>query len=125
MKTGVFIGFVKDGKLTLDFPMQFRAFVKQFTGCEVELEIREKRQKRSDRQNAGFHAMITPWATAEGHRIDDLKRDLLVDIFGEREHVNPITGGVLLVPREPHTMSIGSGSAAKPSTGGEKDETSL
>jgi hypothetical protein len=50
--------------------------------------------------------MISPWAKAEGHRIDDLKRDLLRAIFGEQEHVNPITGEITMVLREPHTSKL-------------------
>ena len=106
MKTGLFIGFVKDGKLLLDFPHQFKAFVKQFTGCEVEIEIREKRQKRSHAQNAGFHSMITPWCRDEGHAVDELKRDLLREIFGTVEYTSPINGEVSLVPAKAHTSKL-------------------
>lgn len=49
--------------------------------------------------------MLGPWAK-EGHRIDDLKADLLREIFGEMEHVNPITGEVTMVLREPHTSTL-------------------
>ena len=104
--TGTFIGFVKDGRLILDFPAQFKAFVKRFQGCEVELEIREKREKRSHAQNSGFHAMITPWCRDEGHAIDELKRDLLREIFGTVEYTSPISGEVSLVPAKAHTSSL-------------------
>ncbi|MGE3278041.1 MAG: hypothetical protein AB7O67_23260 [Vicinamibacterales bacterium] len=57
-------------------------------------------------QEKGFHAMIAPWARAEGHRIEDLKRDLLGEIFGYREHVNRFTGEVTMVLREPHTSRL-------------------
>jgi hypothetical protein len=102
-----FIGFVTpEGKLLLDFPSAFKAFVRKFAGDEVELEIRRKREKRSLRQNAAYHAMITPWCREEGHAIDELKRDLLMEIFGTEEHTNPITGVVTLVPKEARTSHL-------------------
>ena len=105
--TGLFVGFVNaEGRLQLDFPAQFKAFAKKFTGEEVELEIRKRKAKRSQKQNAGFHAMVTPWARDEGHQIDELKRDLLVEIFGTVEHTNPITGVVSLVPAKKHTSGL-------------------
>jgi hypothetical protein len=58
------------------------------------------------KQEAGFHAMIAPWAKAEGHAIEDLKRDLLAEIFGLREHTDVLTGVVVMVLREPHTSKL-------------------
>lgn len=105
-----FFGFVSaEGKFSLDFPTQFRAFLKRFKGCEVELEIREKRTKRSLRQNAAFHALLTPWAREEGHSIDDLKRDVLREVFGTHERTNPITGEVTEALNQPHSSKLSVG----------------
>lgn len=105
--TGSFIGLVTaDGKLSLDFPMQFKAFVKRLAGEEVELEIRKRRETRSLKQNAGFHAMIAPWCRDEGHAPDELKRDLLKEIFGTEEYTSPISGEVTLVPKQAHTSKL-------------------
>lgn len=102
-----FMGFVsEEGKLTLDSPAAFKAFYKRFAGYEVEVEIRKKRTKRSDAQNRAFHACITPWAAEEGHNIEDLKQDILREVFGELETVNAITGEVKKVLAEPHTSKL-------------------
>lgn len=57
-------------------------------------------------QEKGFHAMIAPWAKEEGHAIEDLKRDLLAEIFGLREHTDVLTGVVVMLLVEPHTSKL-------------------
>jgi hypothetical protein len=102
-----FLAFVdRDGTCTLDHPAAYRAFIRRLAGEEVEIEVRKRRTKRSDRQNRAFHACITPWALQEGHNIEDLKDDLLREIFGEREVVNALTGEVRKVLAEPHTSTL-------------------
>jgi hypothetical protein len=106
-----FYGFVHEqtGVFSLD-PMEskkFRAFVaKKFSGQEIVIEVRPRRQQRSQLQNAGFHAMIQPWAREEGHAIDDLKLQLLTHVFGTKEVVNAITGEVVTMPKQLHTSTL-------------------
>lgn len=104
----VFLGRVDDeGKIHLDFPQQQKAYCKRkLAGKCVDVIIGEQGELKTRLQEAGFHAMIMPWARSEGHDIEDLKDDLLRAIFGEREHVNPITGEVRMVLREPHTSKL-------------------
>lgn len=104
----VFLGTVDDeGRIRLDFPQQQRAYCKRkLAGQCVDIIIAPQGAMKTRLQEAGFHAMITPWARTEGHQIDELKRDLLREIFGEREHLNPITGEVGMVLREPHTSTL-------------------
>jgi hypothetical protein len=104
----VFLGTVdEDGRIRLDFPQQQRAYCKRKLAGEcVDVIIAPQGVLKTRLQESGFHAMITPWARDEGHQIDDLKRDLLRAIFGEREHLNPITGEVTMVLREPHTSTL-------------------
>lgn len=100
-----FFGFVNDdGKLLWDFPSQVKAFISTLKGCEIEVEIRERRKKRSLDQNAGFHAMITPWARDEGHNITELKRDLLGEIFGWSDVVSPLSQN--RTPKLAHTSEL-------------------
>jgi hypothetical protein len=102
-----FVGFIgPDEKIALDHPAAFRAFKRRLVGEEVELSLRKRRTKRSDKQNRAFHACITPWSKDEGYPMDDLKRDLLIEVFGSREVVSPITGAVVLVPAKPHTSQL-------------------
>lgn len=96
-----------EGRVHPAHPSQLRAFCKkQYAGQCVDIIIAPAGSEKTRLQEAGFHAMIQPWAKAEGHRIDDLKRDLLRHIFGEQEHINPITGEVQMVLREPHTSKL-------------------
>lgn len=108
MDPAVFVGRVDaDGKIHLDFPKQQRAYCKRTLANQaVDVIICAAGEMKTRLQEKGFHAMITPWANGEGHRIDDLKRDLLRAIFGEREHVNPITGEVTMGLCEPHTSKL-------------------
>jgi hypothetical protein len=102
-----FTGFVEqDGKLILDHQAAFRAYVRRLAGEEVAIELHKRRARRSDRQNRAFHACITPWALSEGHNIEDLKDDILREVFGLREKVNAITGEVTHVLAEPHTSKL-------------------
>ncbi len=105
----VFLGHVdaETGIVKLDFPQQQRAYCKRKMAGEcVDVIIAPQGALKTRLQENGFHAMITPWAKEEGHAIDDLKDDLLRAIFGQREHLNPITGEVTMVLREPHTSTL-------------------
>jgi hypothetical protein len=104
----VFVATVNDdGRVMFDHPTQLRNYCKaKLAGQCVDVLIAPTGHAKTRLQEAGFHAMITPWAREEGHRIDDLKRDLLRAVFGEQEHTNPITGEVSMVLREPHTSKL-------------------
>lgn len=104
----VFTGTVDDdGKIRLEFPQQQRAYCKRkLAGQCVDVLVAPQGLLKSRLQESGFHAMITPWAQSAGHRIDDLKVDLLREIFGEQEHTSPITGEVRMALREPHTSKL-------------------
>jgi hypothetical protein len=106
MAAPAFRGMVsEDGKkLILDYPEAFKAYYARFKGDEVEVEIRKRRTKRSDRQNRAFHAMVMPWAKDEGHSIDALKRDLLAAIFGLSEKTSPLSGQP--IPNIEHTSDL-------------------
>lgn len=94
-------------KLVLSDPRTYAQALGKFgDGEELVLTIEPAELPQSEKQQRGFHAMIQPWAKAEGHNVDDLKRDLLREVFGEREHVNTITSAVELVLREPHTSTL-------------------
>lgn len=97
------------GLMTFAHPGQAHAWLKQFAGQCIVGQFYPHRDKRSDRQNRGFHAMVAPWAKAEGHRIDDLKRDLLEAVFGAHQSVSLVTGEVKRVLTEPHTSRLSVG----------------
>ena len=96
-----------EGVIHLDSPRQQRAYCKKKLAGEcVDVLIAPQGLLKTRLQESGFHALITPWALSEGHRIDDLKRDLLRAVFGGIEHTNPITGEITMVLREPHTSTL-------------------
>jgi len=104
----VFIAVVdSDGGLQFEFPAVQRAYCRRMmAGQCVDVTIALHGHIKTRLQEKGFHAMITPWAREEGHRIDDLKRDILRHVFGEIEHTNPITGEMSMVLAEPHTSKL-------------------
>lgn len=96
-----------DGRVSFAHPKQARAWLKhKHAGEVIVAQFYPHRTKRSDRQNRGFHAMIGPWAKDHGHRIDDLKDDILGAVFGYLESVNLLTGEVKRVLAEPHTSRL-------------------
>lgn len=101
------------GRVTFAHAGQAHAYLRRFKGQLIAAKFYEFREQRSHRQNAGFHAMIAPWAKAEGHRIDDLKDDLLREIFGTLEQVSLVTGEVRQVLAEPHTSKLTVGQFAE------------
>jgi hypothetical protein len=104
----IFVGTVDaDGGIHFDFPKQQLGYCKaKLAGQCVDVIIAPQGQMKSRLQECGFHAMITPWARDEGHAIDDLKRDILRAVFGQKEHTNPITGEIEMVLREPNTSKL-------------------
>lgn len=80
----IFIGTVRDdgSKLDLDFPSDYREFIKQFAGYEIEVDVRRRRSKRSLKQNAYLHAVIKPYADHLGYTVEELKLALLGECFG-------------------------------------------
>ena len=104
----VFLGRVDlDGIIHLDAPQRQRSYCKaKMAGQCVDVIITPQGDLKSRLQESGFHAMVSPWAHESGQNITGLKRDLLGEIFGWREHVNVITGEVRMELREPHTSKL-------------------
>lgn len=98
----IFIGTVREdgSRLDFDFPADYRNYIKQFAGHEVEIEIRKRRSKRSLRQNAWFHAFIVPFAEHLGYRVEELKLAGLIALFG----TDVVMG--FTVPKKPHTSQL-------------------
>ena len=95
------------GHVRFAHPAQAHAYLRgKFAGQAIVGQFYPHREKRNDRQNRGFHAMVAPWAKAEGHRIDDLKDDLLEAVFGTLEVTSLVTGEVRKVLAEPHTSKL-------------------
>jgi hypothetical protein len=86
-------------------PSFYRLIAEVFgLGEDIEIEVRRPVRKRSLKQNAGFHAMVSPWAQSEGYDIAELKRDLLGEVFGWREDVSPLSQQRM--PNKPHTSDL-------------------
>jgi hypothetical protein len=105
----VFVGTANaDGRVIYELPAKVRSahVSKRFTGKVVEIEIREFQAKRSARQNRCIHGMCRGWALERGWEIDALKQFLLKKVFGVLEFVDPQTGEVVEVLKEPHTSKL-------------------
>jgi len=102
---------VRRGDLRFEFQGQQRAFcLKSFGagGC-VDVEIREHREKRTDRQNRALWALLSEWCSKahQGWYPDDLKDVMLARVFGTIERTQPLTGEIIRVPAEPHSSRLG------------------
>lgn len=97
---------VKDGEGNLELKAPLRSEIARCFGAgeDVTITVRAGEEPKTRRQERGFHAMIQPWAKAEGHRIDDLKLDLLGEIFGWSEAKSPLSGRMM--PIEMHTSTL-------------------
>lgn len=98
----------RDGNLKLYNRELFQDAIRRTFGDgeELELVIRELEESKTRQQEKGFHAMITPWAKEAGIAIEDLKRDLLAEIFGLREHTDILSGVTVQLLVEPHTSKL-------------------
>ncbi len=105
----LFIGKCQeDGAIAYELPARVRRLHvrHRFAAKSVEVEIREFQEKRTERQNRGFHAMVTPWARERGWAIEALKQFLLKQVFGVLEFVHPVTGEVHEVLAQPHSSKL-------------------
>lgn len=99
-----------DGSLKFEFAGQQKAYcLKTFGvgGC-VDVEIREHREKRTDRQNRALWALLHAWCKEadQGWRPDDLKDAVMGTVFGTLEVTMPITGEVKRVLARPSTSGL-------------------
>lgn len=99
------------GALKFEFEAQQKAYcLKNYGvgGC-VDVDVREHREKRTDRQNRALWALLTEWCLKadQGWRPDDLKDVMLGRVFGTIERVMPLTGEVVRVNAEPHSSRLG------------------
>jgi len=95
------------GRLTFAHPAQARAYLRgKFAGQTIVGQFYEHREKRSGRQNRGFHVMVKPWALERGWPIEALKQFLLGKVFGWLELVDEASGEVVKVLAEPHTSKL-------------------
>jgi hypothetical protein len=98
---------VRAGKLKLLDREGFNRGLSEFMdGEEIELTLQPVDARKTRQQEKGFHAMIQPWAREEGHAIEDLKRDLMAEIFGVREHTDVVSGVTVMVLCEPRTSQL-------------------
>jgi hypothetical protein len=102
-------GVITNGQLQPVSVVVFRQAMREFADGRVVIRIETEEVaalSKTRLQEKGFHAMIAPWAKAEGLSIDDLKHDLLREVFSLKEHVDRFTGEVSMVLREPHTSKL-------------------
>jgi antitoxin (DNA-binding transcriptional repressor) of toxin-antitoxin stability system len=94
---------VQRGHLPLLVRRQIAALLSRVKdGSDIVIELYQRPVRRTAAQNDFFHAAIMPWAREEGHRIDDLKRDLLGIVFGWED--SPLREA--RVPKKPHTSQL-------------------
>ncbi len=97
-----------DGRLHLDLPApQHRALLRaRFAEQRVDVEVRLRKTRRSDRQNRALHAAWKGWSDFLGYPVDELKREMLALVFGTEEKASPVTGELRHVLVQPHTSQL-------------------
>lgn len=108
LEPGVFAGTCDaEGRIHLDFPLQQRAYCKRhLAGTVIDVQVREQRSTRSDRQNRALWALLQEWARPKGWTPDELKDSMLGIAFGTVERVMPITGEIRHVPAKPRSSKL-------------------
>lgn len=98
------------GDLEFEFKGQQRAYcLRHFgVGTCLDVEIREHREKRSDRQNKAMWALLNEWCKAadQGWRPDDLKDAVMGIVFGTIEITQPLTGVIVKTPARLRTSHL-------------------
>ncbi len=100
---------LEDGSLKFEFERQQQAYCRRFgAGVCVDVEIREHREKRTDRQNRALWALLNAWCKEadQGWRPDDLKDAVMATVFGTIEITMPLTNEVKKVLARPHTSTL-------------------
>ena len=105
-----------DGALHLDLPrkvVQALCRARFAAGARVELEIRPRKSKRSERANAALHAGLSGWGASKGltgavlrEWVEDRKDDLLALCWGYVVRQNQLTGEVTQKLAKPHTARL-------------------
>jgi hypothetical protein len=98
----ILVGTVRDdgSKLDFDYPSDYRDHIKQFAGHEVEVEIRKRRSKRSDRQNRWLHSFLGAFAEHCGYTLEEMKLVGLVALWGTHDVMG------YTVPKKPRTSQL-------------------
>ena len=95
-----------DGKLAPTFSAAAHEAIRTYypEGTAVEYEVRPRLMHRTERQSRAFHAMVGYWAPKRGVAPDDLKKQLLGEVFG---HIDVQRDGeVVRELAEPHTAKL-------------------
>lgn len=99
-----------NGRLRFDLPAQVTAYCRATcAGQRVDVEIRPRKGRRSDRQNRAFWAALTPWAKGLGYTAVELKDELLGLLWGTEAYVSRLTGETLRRPVKGHSSRLTMG----------------
>jgi hypothetical protein len=85
MDRPVFVGTVRDGRLHLSAPAQFRAYLRRFEADEIEVEVRKRRSRRSLTANAYYWAAVIPPIARHCGYTDDEMHEALKEKFLGRD----------------------------------------
>lgn len=95
------------GRIAFDILAQVTAYcAKTFAGHRVDVEIRLRKAKRTDRQNRLLHRALGIWAREQGLDVEQLKDDLLKLCFGVLVRQDIFTGEIVTSLAKPHTAGL-------------------
>lgn len=80
-----------DGRLRLDLPEVFKQDIRRFAGKPVEVTVKEKRNRRSDRANRYYFGVVVKLMAEHcGYEVDEMHEALAFRFL--RLEDDPITG---------------------------------
>jgi len=100
-----YFGKVDDnGKLTIRDRKGFDAYLNQFAGKDVTIDVKRKRSKRSLAQNDFFHAWVKLLSEHTGYAFEEMK-DIMKNMFLKVEKVNEKTGSIFECTRKTSSLN--------------------
>lgn len=95
-----YFGKVSDeGKLTIHDRKGFLKYLIQFAGKPVSIDVKRKKAKRSNQQNALFHSWINLLSEHTGYSFDEMK-EIVKYKFLKVEEINDQTGEVFIYTKQ-------------------------
>jgi hypothetical protein len=88
-----------DGKLTIHDRKGFDKYLLQFAGKPVSIDVKHKKAKRSNQQNALFHNWINLLSEHTGYSFEETK-EIVKYKFLKIEEVNDQTGEVFVYTKQ-------------------------
>lgn len=90
------IGMNRKQRVTIEIDRDFREDFDRLKGCELEVEIKKYRLKRSNSANAYFHVLVNKIAAEQGGSEESVKKSLVCEYGALAKDADGLTVGFKL-----------------------------